>query len=264
MDFGGYRKTYILFLAGVYPEDIPDDEEVLTGVGEQIDFSKLQAEESEQEEIDDLSQADGDEIPDSELITSPEVKDDDVVARPNPNKPSSYDEIPKYFLDKKTWIKSTNVLCCGCGNEIEGMPCFIPLTLTKKIFTNDIADSQVYLNADQDEASEISDSAILSGSQLREERVIQVHLLTCNSLCSKYYIRNVKDSKITNVWESVKLLNVVHEKLYGEKATEIPEAEDPRIMAKFCGRGGCTEDEYREKNRNKAAKFKMALYRENA
>jgi hypothetical protein len=263
MELSSCRKTYVLFLAGVYPEDVPDEEEVLTGVGEQIDFSKLQDEENhESEESDEEG-----EIPDSELLTAPDSNDDlgpailnDVTRETRRGPVSEYDEIPRYFVDKKTWIKNTNLLCCNCSNEIEGMPCFVPLNWTKRVFTNE-TEGQIYVNAEQDEASEVSDAALLSGSQnVKEEKVIQVHLLACDSCCAKRYIKRSQDSKITNVWESLKLLDVVHEKLYGEKPSEIPEAEDPRSQAKFCGKGGLTEDEYRDKNRNKALRLKVALF----
>jgi hypothetical protein len=239
-----YRKPYILFLAGVFMND-GNDNIALESLG--------LADKSEQINIGDEEQSgDAQNEDDSILITGMNDKEN-----------QNYTEIPKYYTNRKTWPTGTNILCWCCHNRVRGIPWFVPLAWIKKVFVDDLEiENQIYFNTEgkEDEVSEISDNAILTNGQtVHEGKVFIPHGIFCGPMCVKRYIKYVKDPKISNIWETIKLLSVLYKEITGGICNEIPEAEDPHIMAKFSGSGGISEKQYIDLNDATAAKFKLIL-----
>ncbi len=247
-----YRKPYILFLAGVFVNDIGEPEISIAEKSEKIIFQ-----ESPSGPVDpDIgfdSDLDHEHEPETILITSKQDTSDQI---------QNYNDIPKYFSNKKSWPTTTNLLCWNCSNRVPGIPWFVPLAWIKKVFVNDMElENQVYFNTGvEEEASEISDSSLLTNGQtVKEEKVFISHGNFCSPLCVKRYIKYNKDPKITNIWESIRLLGLLYREMTNTNCKEIPEAEDCRTMSKFCGPGGLSEKQYCELNESKAAKFRIVL-----
>lgn len=267
MDLVNHSKPCILFLGGVFLDECNNEEVVLTGIGERIDFQKL-----ENEEEDDASLAVNDKD-DTLLLTAPE-EDTDNDAEPSRfdipgcsitglSKVGKYDTMPHFFINEKTWPTTINLACWYCGLCFSTRPYAIALSLTRRLIpVDDNIDVHIYLNAaEQEETSgDVSDSSLLTGTvNLREEKVMPTRGIFCHPMCAKKYIHTVRDSKIANIWECNKLLLIFIKELTGVWYADIPEAEDRNAMCCYSGPGGMTPEEWRLANENKWKKFREIL-----
>lgn len=280
-------KTYTLFLPGITEADCPADEsefEIFTrGFDNEYDLDFFSQKQSDGDQVSDTEYSSDeytftseyvdaivDDIEDvfsddlrSESFTIPEASDsigdlktyDDIFA------PSygmyaledaavgQYDEIPDYYADKKSWIKSTNLLCISCSNKIQGMPMFIPLSWHRRVVTKTIDrydDAEEYAAEELSELNSIGKSG--KGSRTIEERVMKVYRLTCNERCAKYYINNVRDANITNPRESLQMLKMLVQEIRGVTVTDIKEGLNKSIMMQYKGPSGVDVARFREMN----------------
>jgi hypothetical protein len=252
-------KTYTLFLPGITNDDLDPGDNEFDSVQEFEDYehSSMLMERCDvdgaddvgvTDDVEDTDEADDTdstsdssesnntdfEIPDIEPLT----KDDYTVFSGD-----SYEEVPAYYSGISTWIKSTNILCISCSNKIQGMPMFIPLSWHTRVVAKDCDASQ------EDSSDELDPlNGMKSGEAQVEQKVMKVHFLTCNERCAKRYIVRVKDSKITNKWQSLQLLQILAEEVRGKKIVDIEEGLDKCIMMQYCGPNGVSAQKFREMN----------------
>jgi hypothetical protein len=115
-----------------------------------------------------------------------------------------------------------------------GMPWFIPLQLDKKL----------EINQEQD-----CDSDIVQSNE-KEVELLRVYGNFCGPCCAKFYLECVDDPELSNKWQCNELLKELFNIIYGVKS-EIPKAENPKKMRKYCGPNGITEYQYAEINEKK-------------
>lgn len=269
----------ILFLRGIFLEESTFD---LDESSEELDLSKIREIDAAEElkGLNDIDNVSIDILDDDDMIKALEKKLlvdlDDVEEQTAiettdmPNLFASndhyniikYDNIPKYFVNKEQWIKNTNLLCWSCSTKFSGVPLFIPLGWRKLLIpiSNDESNSISERSDILENLTELSDAALLlSNYKFKEVKAIETHGNFCSPLCAVRRIRGVRDPKITNTWESYKLLKLVCKGLYDVEILEIPEAEDPCRMIQYCGPKGITVQEFRNKNNTKFKNFNYAV-----
>jgi hypothetical protein len=220
------KKSYILFLSEVFPEDCLDDETVLKTlcveeIPEEPDFSEV-PEISEIPEIPDFSENEAETY----YMESPQ----------------DYETLPDYFVDVESWPKTTNLLCWCCDTSFRGMPWIIPIGKVMKSETlTDNFTPETYGLVDH------------ISPKVREYYAFQRLGCFCCEFCAQKYINRSGDPKIKNKWESGKLLLEVYKIITGRHTHYIPESEDKYMMAQYCGKKGISISEYRERNDSKRA-----------
>lgn len=153
------------------------------------------------------------------------------------------DDIKMFFTDKESWVRETNLLCWYCCNNFSGQPWFIPIQLDKKM-----------ISTTMDEISSIADTTeldIVSNDSFQEIEVMRVFGNFCGPCCAKSYLDRSKDPELNNKWQCYELLKRLYFKMCGVKVLEIPSAENPYKMKKFCGSGGIYESKYNHINAKK-------------
>jgi hypothetical protein len=269
MDIFIPKKTYILFLPNIFPEDCQDDEDVLRDIEDVEEFT----------ESDNSSVVSDDDIPDL-FNLSPSFNAEQNHSMVKEEELKDYDTLPPYFINIHLWPKSTNLLCWNCGNGVQGFPWFVPTARVKKSIysigaaseNNDDTDNQnIY---DTNDASNIEDAFTMfenstdtvdvlpmyqNISRTKEVKAFKRHGCFCTEFCVNRYINRVKDPQIHNKWECEKLLILLCREITGKDVRDIPEADDKTIMMQYCGSKGITPQEYRERNENR----RVILYERN-
>jgi hypothetical protein len=247
MNYFTPKKSYILFLAGVFPEDCPDEDDFLHPEENLITTSYKEAENNDSESDDESAtheSVEHESVFDNSTnehenfanAANADQKDTDL---PNlfdgpDHSIIEYDEIPDYFTGVDTWPKATNLLCWSCCISIPSMPWFVPISKVKKVISVSDDDEDLSYNT-------------------KEISAFKPHGYFCFPSCVKRYIRRVDDPKIRNKDESIRLLNMVYKEITGKDVLDIPEAEDKNIMMQYCGPKGVSLQQFREMNRNKLA-----------
>lgn len=246
-------RTYTLFLPGVTEDDCPvgDDEFDVLGslthdIGEIDLYSVPNSPKANDEKSDNLLGLDGDDTSsdgESEVFI-PEVIEmstfNDIFVQPSSYMPEEqYDELPEYYFDRESWIKSTNLHCISCSNKIQGMPLFVPLSWNKRVVTNGP-------KGPRSSVSQIE--SLVNRQKVVERKCMKVYRLTCNERCAKQYITNVKDRNITKPWESMQLLKELVQDIRGVKVNDIADGIDKSCMMQYCGPGGISAQSFRDKN----------------
>jgi hypothetical protein len=209
--------SYILFLEGVLPEDVPDDNDVLNEIAEvEVDVDAVTdcGSDSSFGEMPDLGDAVTDHL-DAQYTMPQSGPDSDN---------DEYDELPEYFTNMADWPTSTNLLCCCCSNRIRDIPWFIPLTFGRIV--NRLG---------------------------REVHAYRVYKVFDSEFCVMRYLNRVVDDNVKDrKWEIIQMFYSVYAIFTGKKVLKIPEAEDPLIQKQYRGPKGITPKEYRERNESKA------------
>lgn len=165
------------------------------------------------------------EVPAGDDEPLPEIKEEEVaeqVEKPVENKEE--EPIPQYFTTKDKWVQKTNLLCWYCSNNFKSMPWFIPIQLDTSLVT--------------------------TLDEMKEVEIFHVYGNFCCPCCAKSYLEFSHSTEFTNKWQCKELLKKLFQMIYDIKV-EIPLAEDPRKMKKYCGSIGITCDEYAEINEKK-------------
>lgn len=207
--------SYILFLPGIKREDC-----------EEVDFY---------DGVDDDAELIGSES----FQTSEQWISESLI---------EYDELPKFFIDFKQWVKTTNLQCLSSGLPVTGMPWFIPLTWNKQL---------VYRDTQGTIFADIEDGSAPATSKPEELEVIRpLGPFNC-PLQARWYLRRVADSRITNSWESGRMLDMLVNKYYNlaDNRPDLPEAENKCIMIQYAGKSGITPVAYRELNEKRLQEF---------
>lgn len=200
-------KTFVLFLPGVTAKDYIseklEDEVNLEEFDNETEVLEFDSEDSSSDIDIDMNIAN---IIDNRARTT-----------------TTYDEIPKYFVNKKSWIKKTNLQCWMCCNPITGMPWTIPVAWSNIV------------KPGKENKQKLSKKPPKIDSMSTEIKVMEVRSVQCSEFCAIRYIRRVKDDEIPDQWESEKLLLILYRKLTGKSVASIPEALDKSKMEQFCG-----------------------------
>jgi hypothetical protein len=243
MDFFKQKKSYILFLPSVFPENCPNEEEMLQSLSV-VDEDEMESDSSEsiiESEIIEMMTSDDSSNMDSRLTVMP-----NLFSAVDQN--IEYETLPNYFTDLESWPKSTNRLCWLCSNSILGPPWFVAIQLLKRavpIARNE--DAPTDISTFIPSAEENFESLELP-TKMKDVPALKVHGCFCSPYCVKRYILYVKDTKISNHWEAIKLLNIEYEYFIGKEVQDIPEADDPMIQIQYSGPCGITPQEYRRRN----------------
>jgi hypothetical protein len=228
-------KTILLFLSNVFPEDCPDEDDILENIAAPQNDAPLLYDGPEPSELftNDFSSSDDEPLPQFYECDNKNFTGDE------------YDELPKYFIDIAHWPKSVNLLCWSCSNLPLGAPWFVPITKFRKTLfaTSDAPDAE-YLDTQN-----IADTENIT--RIREMKALKPHGCFCDEFCVKRYIMRVNDPKIVNKWEVIALLNDEYYLFTGKRAIEIPEADDPMIQMRYAGPSGISPQEYRLRNSKK-------------
>src|SRR5271154_4214549 len=120
MNYFNSNRQYVLFIPGIFPEDCPDEIDLLNGIG--INMESLANDSEDDADI-------------------PDIFANSNLSKNTCNNIDEYDDIPEYFIDIKYWPKSVKRLCCVCSNQISNFPWPIPIGLHKKIIGADNIDN---------------------------------------------------------------------------------------------------------------------------
>jgi hypothetical protein len=231
-------KNIILFLASVFPEECPDDSDVLRDIGFPANDT------AESEEDLDFDRPNQNERVDSSFDSEEDVPNLFQLAERDIDVPIEYDQLPAYYIGLDSWPKNCNLQCWGCTNTFTDRPWFIPNGMTKKLLNRSV-------EADIDDILNLPSSLRPMPKRTPEkyERMTFRRFgCFCTPFCAERYRRRSRDERIINVAESGKLSLLLYEEMIGVKTNEIPEAEDKTVMMQFCGPKGITAQEYRDKN----------------
>lgn len=228
MDNFSYYRTHILFIPGIFPDDCKDDSEEEMDIAQvEMVSEKIQSEENM--DFEPYSDS-GDEINETQIITG---------------KITDFDLIPKVFKSGKEWIKSVNVLCSYCHDEISGIPFPLPLNRRKELDKLMVPELiQAYVP--KKKIKENDEPLIISSQTNREIRVFDLHdIVFCDSICAGNYARKVLDYKIINKRETIKMILMIHKEIYDEEIKDIPDKDLWVIMKQYSGKTGKTRNEYK-------------------
>ena len=297
MDFIEEYKSHILFIPGIFPDDCLTDCEI-KNYGNTVDLSTIVP-----EKIGELGDSDLDDNLNNNLDMcqlndidnefsnydfadeNNRLKLDDLMdnkfENTRNNKNIIYDNIPKYFINRDSWIKSTNLSCCYCHDFIINVPIPIPISLQKilipenngeEIFISvthkNVKNASVSnIEGDTSEHSEMSryiestDDNLLYSSQIfKESKAYLIHTcLCCDVVCAGNYIRKIDDNKITNKRESIRMLLLIYEEIMTKHIEDIPDKDLWINMEQYCGNNGMKRENYRKKNAFKEIEFNKNL-----
>ena len=174
-----------------------------------------------------------------------------------------YDEIPAYYIDKKSWISSTNVICCYCSGAITN-PIPIPINQTKilKYENNEIFMilDKTLLKKERTFNDKLDEYLIASSKIAKEIKAYKIHkVLCCDICCAASYIRNVKDNEIYNKEESIMLLLKIYTDLTDIVIYNIPNKDLWINMEQYSGKSGINRKKYDDFNKNKELKLKKSI-----
>lgn len=237
-------KTHILVLTGVFIDDIVDEVDILDQLRKVDDFVEIENLENIEGNEDDFRELEKLEGLDEFGIGGLQEIDIDF---------NTFDSIPEYFVNRESWIKSTNLLCWYCNNKVEDIPWFIPISAQNII----IECCDTYENIDTIDYSPTSQVGSFNfyeeGNCQNEVSAIKVHGNFCSPFCVKKYINGVKDTVIDDddLWQINRLLLKIYKELTGLDIIDIPEADDKTKMKQYCGKAGITIQEYKYINRRK-------------
>lgn len=278
MDFFTEKyKSYLLFIPGIFIKDCIDNVEDHTTLNVKLetDLKSIVPEtldniESESDEDNYESEEDLDE---EKLI---KVLENEINSNENEQKvvyenkvEKVYEKNPKCYINSKLWIKQTNVLCCYCRSEITEVPFPIPVNQIKMQISEDDNANEfkhlLFISKDNkknitDIEKSADDNLLFSNRNDKEVKAYTIlDCLSCDIVCGGNYIRKVKDFRITNIPQSIKMSICIYKDLTGKVIEEIPDKDLWVVMKKFSGANGQTESEYKEKNINKEIKLKHAM-----
>lgn len=265
------RRSHILFIPGIFIEDCIDTDKNTS----ENNFSYIKPELieniNELENSDhDTDEEDSDYVFDKEVCDKNGLKIIDLI--PNnldyykkniydTNINIIYDSVPKYYIDFKSWIKSINLLCCFCHDNILGVPFPIALGQTKILLPTENTEVYITLPNKADSFDKLNDDNLLYSCQsMKEVKAYNIHdIVCCDIVCVGNYIRKITDTKITNKKESIKMSISIYNNITGQNIEDIPEKDLWCIMKQYCGNNGQSRNDYRDKNSNKEIKLKQAM-----
>jgi hypothetical protein len=231
------KRSYILFLPNIFPEDCPDENEVLQEVENSFHVFETEVSDSEEEEpLPDL-------YGESSNLQFRQYAE-----------PEDYDELPAYFIDLKSWPKSVNAYCWECSDVVRGMPWIVPIGRIKKVIGPSSEETERIF--EETKGSYFLDTAadtvdLLPCYRTQEVNAFIRHGCFCTPFCASGYIRFRNDPKIRNRWEAMKLLKDFYHEVTGREVEDIPVGEDKTIMMQYCGPKGITLQEFRLRNESK-------------
>ncbi len=214
--------TRILFLPGVFLKDCPEPED-------------------SSEEIVELESSD-----DLDAIATDVSQIEAAFCAKKVIK--KYDTIPSQFTTLDKWPKQTNLLCWYCDFPFTGMPWPVVSGCSKTLVSED------------SDVTDISDASLLtSSSAFTEILILDTHGNFCQKGCAMAYIDKVTDPVIHNKYECRQLLILFNELVTKERVNYIPLSDAKTDMQKYCGPHGKTDEQYRNENNLKSAKFANAV-----
>lgn len=246
-------KSYILFLSGVTIDDCIDSDD------ENIEFNEIPSEPIKEnidefkESIDDL---------DIDLPSELDINTfDNIDLSKDFNKSKYYESPPKHYIDQKSWIKNTNLLCAYCHCNINGIPWPVPINHQKILIPeNNHFPEYIISLASNKKINENDENLLFSSQTMKEVKAFQIHnILCCNILCVGNYIKKINDFKIINPKESIKMALMIYKDLTGKEIEEIPDQDLWIVMKQYCGNSGQSEQEYHDNNYGKELKMKAAF-----
>lgn len=232
------ERSYVLFLSGVFIEDCLEYYDIIEEPA--IDYHNIKT-----ETINSVEESE------SEIIESD--SDDDTIYDIENIENIEYKPAPKYFINKNNWINSTNLLCCYCHDKIQ-KPFPIPIEKSKILIPDSDECEKFILLGSLDEALTLSSKNNIEviGYKLRD-------ILACSICCAGNYVKKIRDDKVTNIKESIKMMLNIYKELYDDKIEDIPDKELWINMVQYNGTG-LTKTQYRNKYMNQEIKFKSALF----
>ena len=169
------------------------------------------------------------------------------------NKTSYIETIPKYFINKKLWIKYTSLLCSSCGRKINKIP--LPIIFKKINTPARVEGEKITLmpNFPSNNSSFNKNDIIYT-----ESRIIKFsHGLFCSITCIGWYLNNVKDENIANKWETKELTLETYEELTGIELYDIPESINYIKLASRSGTSGISDEEFDNLNERKTISYRI-------
>ena len=235
------KKKYILFLPGIFIEDcIDQDDYVMPDYKTELILPSDS--ESEEEET----------IMAMELNSFLEYDDRRSEYE---KKVEKYDPIPKYFIDAKSWVSVSNLLCSFCHMNIPNQP--FPIALNQiKLLIPDEQDIQIpdkvrydYNNKYYNYALEKgTDDLSIDTANMKEVKAYKLHNIAfCDVSCAVSYIKRVTDNKIINRKETIQMTLEICKQLTGQNLSDIIERELWTCMKQYCGDAGQSKTEYKIK-----------------
>lgn len=138
-----------------------------------------------------------------------------TVSDPNIQHKHAFDKIPQLFVNVEQWVKQTNVCCWECGCEFYWTPVFIP------------------------------ESISYSGTTRGAFNPIKPIGNFCTFICANMYVKS--KMSVTDRWEKVELLKLLHLILTGSNILDIPFGPDRTEMIQYGGL--LTVGEFQAKNK---------------
>ena len=158
------------------------------------------------------------------------------------------EEMPKYYINKKIWIKHTTLLCTSCGRKINNIPLTIIL---KTIKTPVFIHGEKITLIPNFPSNNNNINNIYDVTKHDSKTVGMVHGLFCKITCIGWYINNIKDEKIKNKWEITELTLKFYEEISGIKLTDIPESINYIKLSSRSGTSGISDDDFDYLNERK-------------
>lgn len=254
MDFFTGPKSYILFIPGVFIDDCKDSDDEM----ELLNLKNIKS-----ESLNDIGNDSTDEkesISDDANLEQLEVLNiyEENYDNLDNIKIKNYESPPKYYINSKTWIKSSNLLCSYCRNDIKNVPYPLPLNQLKILIPEYTNIPEYIISPNKKEHAD--DNLLFSSQSNKEVKAFQIHnILFCDVVCAGNYIRKVDDFKVTNKKESIKMLLAIYKDLTARDLEDIPDKDLWIVMTQYCGKSGKSTDEYIELNSEKDLKFKSAI-----
>ena len=164
------------------------------------------------------------------------------------------EEMPKYYIDKKTWIKHTSLMCTSCGRKINNIPLTIVL---KKIKTPVVIDGENIVLIPNFPSNNNNFNITDDITKYTARVVGMTHGLFCKITCIGWYINNIKDEKIKNKWEIRELTLKFYEEITGDKLTDIPESINYIKLSSRSGTSGISDEDFDNLNERKVIMYKI-------
>jgi hypothetical protein len=152
-----------------------------------------------------------------------------------------YEDLPRLFFGWKHWPNSTNLNCWRCGMSFHGPPWFVTLGWKTQVVPVDGRGDPIILYDTDAVSPDVN-------YRHAEHHVQTPHGVMCHPMCARLYLMQHKDPAITNVLESLRILDRNVNDVYHlpGRRPDMPDGPDPHRMIQFRGKSGMTPQKFRE------------------
>ena len=249
-------KSYVVFLSNIFPDQLAqpttalhesDDDNLLDmdrdlthAIDIDQDLDELLLSSSWSNKFDTT-------VDDLELIPATSVVEQTI--QPITRVATVLDELPRQYYNTDRLIKTTNLACWGCGSGIMHQPWLLPISVDRTDL--EPGDQEQDFSTSKEIHLDLSDFRKQQMMEItkrsKQIKIMKTNGIFCHVWCIGRYLKGPNDLGI-NTWQTSELVREMFKSREGRELIAIPVSESPRLMSRYSGPSGLTEEQYYQMN----------------